>query len=241
MAGKCLVAAAEKDGARVIITMFGDKAELYNGDTVTTNLARFVNAGAIFDYVFANGYQSVSASELGFQKSFSTGVVNANAADLKDGQLTMTAQLGDTLKFPSALVENIKSNAGSITTNMMLTTDAQAPITAGQEMGLVEYKLGEQVIYSAKLVADFAVSQGTEAASAEPVATAVVSAGPDTTPLIDKGRKDWSTGDTLTLTFILLAVLLVALVVIFILSERKRRYERKRRARATQRRQQYDE
>ena len=241
MAGKCLVAAAEKDGARVIITMFGDKAEMYNGDTVTTNLARFVNAAAIFDYVFANGYQSVSASELGFQKSFSTGVVNANAADLKDGQLTMTAQLGDTLKFPSALVENIKSNAGSITTNMVLTTDAQAPITAGQEMGLVEYKLGEQVIYSAKLVADFAVSQGTEETSADPQATAVVSTGPDTTPLIDKGRKDWSTGDTLTLTFILLAVLLVALVVIFILSERKRRYERKRRARAKKRRQQYYE
>jgi D-alanyl-D-alanine carboxypeptidase len=241
MAGKCLVAAAEKDGARVIITMFGDKAEMYNGDTVTTNLARFVNAAAIFDYVFANGYQSVSASELGFQKSFSTGVVNANAADLKDGQLTMTAQLGDTLKFPSTLVENIKSNAGSITTNMVLTTDAQAPITAGQEMGLVEYKLGEQVIYSAKLVADFAVSQGTEETSADPQATAVVSTGPDTTPLIDKGRKDWSTGDTLTLTFILLAVLLVALVVIFILSERKRRYERKRRARAKKRRQQYYE
>ena len=241
MAGKCLVAAAEKDGARVIITMFGDKAEMYNGDTVTTNLARFVNAAAIFDYVFANGYQSVSASELGFQKSFSTGVVNANAADLKDGQLTMTAQLGDTLKFPSTLVENIKSNAGSITTNMVLTTDAQAPITAGQEMGLVEYKLGEQVIYSAKLVADFAVSQGTEETSADPQATAVVSTGPDTTPLIDKGRKDWSTGDTLTLTFVLLAVLLVALVVIFILSERKRRYERKRRARAKKRRQQYYE
>ena len=48
-AGKCLVAAAEKDGARVIIAMFGDKADLYGGDTVKTNLARFVNAAAIFD------------------------------------------------------------------------------------------------------------------------------------------------------------------------------------------------
>ena len=240
-AGKCFVVAAQKDGARVIITLFGDKPDLYGGDTVTTNLARFVNAAAIFEYVFANGYQSVSASELGFQKSFSTGVVNANAADLKDGQLTMTAQLGDTLRFPNATVDNIKANASAVTANMVLTTDAQAPITAGQEMGLVEYKLGDQVIYSAKLVADFAVSQGTEETSADPQATAVVSAGPDATPLIDKGRKDWSTGDTLTLTFVLLAVLLVALVVIFILSERKRRYERKRRARAKKRRQQYYE
>ena len=240
-AGKCLVAAAEKDGARVIITMFGDKDDLYGGDTVTTNLARFVNAAAIFEYVFANGYQSVTASELGLQQTFTTGVVNANAADLKDGQLTMTAQFGDTLRFPTATISNIKSNAGAITANMVLTTDAQAPITAGQSMGRVEYKLGDEVIYSAPLVADFAVSQGTDTASADPEATAIVSAGPDSTPLIDKGRKDWGTGDTLTLTFVLLAILLVALIVIFILSERKRRYERKRRARAKQRRQQYYE
>ena len=238
-AGKCLVAAAEKDGARVIITMFGDKAELYGGDTVTTNLARFVNAAAIFDYAFANDYQNATASELGLQQTFTTGVVNANAADLKDGQLTMTAQFGDALRFPNKTIDSIKS--GAITANMVLTTDAQAPITAGQEMGLVEYQLGDQVIYSTKLVADFAVGQSTGDASAEPEATAVVSAGPDSTPLIDKGRKDWGTGDTLTLTFVLLAILLVALVVIFVLSERKRRYERKRRARAKKRRQQYYE
>lgn len=240
-AGKCFVVAAQKDGARVIITMFGDKAELYGGDTVTTNLARFVNAAAIFDYVFANDYQNVTASELGLQQTFTTGVVNANAADLKDGQLTMTAQFGDTLRFPTTTINNIKSNAGAITANMVLTTDAQAPITAGQSMGRVEYKLGDEVVYSAPLVADFAVSQGTDTASADPEATAIVSAGPDSTPLIDKGRKDWGTGDTLTLTFVLLAILLVALIVIFILSERKRRYERKRRARAKQRRQQYYE
>ncbi len=240
-AGKCFVVAAQKDGARVIITMFGDKAELYGGDTVTTNLARFVNAAAIFDYVFANDYQNVTASELGLQQTFTTGVVNANAADLKDGQLTITAQFGDTLRFPTTTINNIKSNAGAITANMVLTTDAQAPIIAGQSMGRVEYKLGDEVVYSAPLVADFAVSQGTDTASADPEATAIVSAGPDSTPLIDKGRKDWGTGDTLTLTFVLLAILLVALIVIFILSERKRRYERKRRARAKQRRQQYYE
>ncbi len=240
-AGKCLVAAAEKDGARVIITMFGDKADLYGGDVVTTNLARFVNAAAIFEYVFANDYQSTSASEMGLQTTFTTGVVNANAADLKDGQLTMTAQLGDTLRFPTDKINNIKANAGAIQANMVLTTDAQAPITAGQEMGTVEYKLGDEVIYTTKLVADFAVGQSEATTETDPAATAVVSAGPDDTPLIDKGRKDWTTGDTLTLTFVLLAILLVALIVIFILSERKRRYERKRRARAKQRRQQYYE
>jgi len=122
----------------------------------------------------------------------------------------------------------------------VLTTDAQAPITAGQTMGVVEYKLGEDVICKADLIADFAVNAGSgEVAS--PDETAIVTEGPDGTALIDKGRKDWSASDTLTLTFVLLAILLVALIVTFVLSERKRRYERKRRARAKQRRQQYYE
>lgn len=240
-AGKCLVAAAEKDGARVIIAMFGDKDDLYGGDTVTTNLARFVNAAAIFEDVFATGYQSVTAAELGLQKTFTTGVVNANEADLQDGQLTMSAQIDSlTIRATSAKIDSIKASLGSITANVVLTTDAQAPIAAGQTMGTVEYKLGEDVIAKADLVADFAVSTGS-GESAPPAETAVVTAGPDDTPLIDKGHKDWSASDTLTLTFVLLAVLLVALIVTFILSERKRRYERKRRARAKQRRQQYYE
>jgi len=241
-AGKCFVVAAEKDGARVIITMFGDKADMYGGDTVTTNLARFVNAAAIFEEVFANGFQSVSAAELGLQKTFSTGVVNANAADLKDGQLTMSAQIDNlTIRTSGEKINNIKANAGSITANVVLTTDAQAPIAAGQTMGTVEYKLGEDVIAKVDLVADFAVSTGSGEVAPQPEETAVVTAGPDETPLIDKGRKDWSASDTLTLTFVLLAVLLVALIVTFVLSERKRRYERKRRARAKQRKQQYYE
>ena len=241
-AGKCLVAAAEKDGARVIIALFGDKADLYGEDTVTTNLARFVNAAGIFEYVFANGYQSVTAAELGLQKTFTTGVVNANADDLQDGQLTMSAQIDNlTIRATSAKINNIKANTGAITTNVVLTTDAQAPITAGQSMGTVDYMLGDSKIASAELVADFAVGLGSGESAAQPEETAVVTAGPDGTPLIDKGRKDWGASDTLTLTFVLLAILLVALIVIFILSERKRRYERKRRARAKQRRQQYYE
>lgn len=241
VAGKCLVAAAQKDGARVIIALFGDKADLYNGDTDLTKVARFINAAKIFDYVFANGYQSVTAAELGLQKTFMTGVVNANAADLQDGQLTMTAQIDNlTIRKAADRINNFKANSSAITSNVILTADAQAPITAGQIMGSVEYKLGDELVCKVDLLADFAVAQG-EGTSAQPQESPGGIASPDGTPLIDKGRKDWGTADTLTLTFILLAVLLVALVITFILSERKRRYERKRRARAKQRRQQYYE
>ncbi|MCE5189794.1 MAG: D-alanyl-D-alanine carboxypeptidase [Eubacteriales bacterium] len=237
-AGKCLVCAAEKDGARVIYASFGDKAELYNGDKVTTNLSRFVNAAKVFEYVFDNNFQKVTAAELGLQKTFTTGVVGAEESDLADGQLTMSALLDNVaVRALPDQISYYKSNAGSITANVVLTTDAQAPITAGQSMGSVEYKIGDKVVCTAPLVADFAVDKVLGVESLQPQETAVVSVSPDSTPLIDKGHKDWEAGDYLTLTFVLLIVLLIALVVIFVLSERKRRYERKRRsARAKKRR-----
>ena len=240
-AGKCLVAAAEKDGARVIVALFGDKVDLYNGDKDLTNLARFVNAASIFEYVFANKYQTVTGTELGLQKSFTTGVVNANEADLVNGQLTMTANLDAvTLRALPDKIASYKSSASSITANVVLTTDAKAPIIAGQSMGSVDYSLNGKVLFSAPLTADFAVGEVLEISSVQPEETAVVETSPDSTPLISKGHKDWGAADVLTLVFVLLVVLLVALIVVFIITERKRRYERKRRsARARARKKNY--
>ena len=239
-AGKCLVAAAEKDGARVIYASFGDKKDLYDGDTDMTNLARFINAAKVFEYVFDNGYQKVTAAELGLQKSFTTGVVGADEANLVDGQLTMSALLDDVaIRALPAKIETYKANAASITANVVLTTDAQAPITAGQSMGSVEYKIGDTTICTAALVADFAVDKVLGVESLQPEETAVISSSPDSTPLIDKGHQDWEAGDYLTLTFVLLIVLLIALVIIFVLAERKRRYERKRRSARARKRKQY--
>ena len=237
-AGKCLVAAAEKDGARVIYASFGDKKDLYGGDTDLTNLARFLNAAKVFEYVFDNGFQRVTAAELGLQKSFSTGVVGGEEADLVDGQLTMSALLDDiAIRALPDQITSIRSNAGSISTNVVLTAEAQAPISAGQSMGEVEYQLNGKTICKAPLIADFAVNKVLGMESVPSNNGDVVSVSPGSTPLIDKGRKDWDAGDYLTLTFVLLIVLLIALVVIFVLSERKRRYERKRRnARAKKRR-----
>ncbi|HRX58399.1 MAG TPA: D-alanyl-D-alanine carboxypeptidase family protein [Eubacteriales bacterium] len=236
-AGKCLVAAAEKDGARVIVAMFGDTADLYNNDKETTNLARFVNAASIFEYVFDNDYQTVTGTELGLQKSFSSGVVNGDEADLSDGQLTMSADLDSVvIRALADRIEFYKTNASSITANVLLTTEVKAPIIAGQSMGSVEYSIGNEVICTAPLTADFAVDEMLEMESIQPQETAAVTESPDATPLITKGHKEWGTADVLTLVFVLLIVLLAALIIVFVISERKRRYERKRRsARARQR------
>ena len=231
-AGKCLVAAAERDGARVIVAMFGDAADLYNNDKELTNLARFVNAASIFDYVFENEYQVITGSELGLEKSFQTGVANGDPDDLADGQLTMSAGLDSvTIRALADRIAFYKASAGSITANVVLNMDAKAPIIAGQSMGHVAYNIGSETICTAPLTADFAVGEVLEVESIQqPEETAVVTTSPDSTPLITKGHKEWGTADVLTLVFILLIVLLIALIVVFVITERKRRYERKRRS-----------
>jgi len=240
-AGKCLVAAAEKDGARVIIAMFGDSADLYNNDKELTNLARFVNAASIFDYVFENEYQAISGNDLGLEKSFQTSVSNGNEDDLADGQLTMSADLDSvTIRALADRIAFYETNAGSITANVVLSTDVKAPIIAGQSMGYVEYNIGSETICTAPLTADFAVGEVLEVESIEqPEETAVVTAAPDSTPLITKGHKEWGTADVLTLVLILLIVLLIALIVVFVITERKRRYERKRRSARARKRKYY--
>lgn len=241
-AGKCLVAAAEKDGARVVIALFGDTAEMYNNDKDLANLARFLNAASIFDYVFDNEYQVITGDELGLEKSFQTGVVNGNEADLVNGQLTMSADLDSvTIRALADRIDFYKASAGSITANAVLNTEAKAPIIAGQSMGYVEYSIGSETICTAPLTADFAVSEVLELESIEqPEETAVVTTSPDSTPLITKGHKEWGAADVLTLVFILLIVLLIALIVVFVITERKRRYERKRRSARARKRKHYN-
>lgn len=239
-AGKCLVAAAERDGARVIVVLFGDKAALYGNDTIIANLARFANAAGIFNYVFENEYQSVTAAELGLADVFYTGVVNANPNDLVNGQLVMRADLSKiTIRARASRIEGIRASASAISASLELTTEAKAPIIAGQSMGVVRYELNGETVCTAPLMADFAVGETLGISTVPAQETAVITNSPDNTPLISKGRKDWGARDFLTLTFVLLVALFVALIVIFILSERKRRYERKRRAMRARKRSQY--
>lgn len=231
MAGKCLVAVAERDGARVIAVLLGDKAEMYNGDTVANNLARFVNAKSIFEHVFNTQYATVTIEELGLETTFYTGVANANEADLVSGRLSMSAVLTDSvIRARQNQIESYRANASAIIPNVELTADAHAPIAQGQSMGVVRYTLGNATIFTAPLTADFAVDAVHSADVVNPQGTAVITDAPDATPLLTRRRIEWNTQNVLSLLLILLLVLLVALVVVFIITERKRRYERKRRA-----------
>lgn len=241
MAGKCLVAVAERDGARVIAVLLGDKIGMYANDKVMTNLARFLNAKAIFEHVFETRFVAVSASELGFPTRFDTGVIDAVTEDLVDGKLTMTAQIeGAEIRLCASDAENLRANAASVTAVVEMSADAAAPVRAGQSMGMVRYMLGEETLCTVPLLADFAVREIMGIQSVNPDES-VAPVSPDTTPLISsRPRHEWGPRDTLTLMMVLLVALLVILIILFVIAERKRRYERKRRAARARRRKQIE-
>ena len=239
-AGKCLVAVAERDGARVIVVLFGDKQEMYGDDKVYNNLARFINARSIFEHVFETEYSAVTAEALNVQTDFFTDMTGGDPAALVDGvKLEMQADVANLVcRLRTTEATSLKVNAAAITTEVELSGVPIAPIAAGQAMGSVRYLYQGRTLFTAPLTAlhdvgkDPNAPQFGDGTDDDPFAATA-------TPLIDKGHKKWSTGDVMLLVFVLLIVLLVALIVVFVITERKRRYERRRRSAAKRRKRRY--
>ena len=242
-AGKCIVAAAEMDGARVICVLLGDMIEHYSGDKVTTNLARFVNAGSIFNHVFASDYETVTASELGLVTSFTTPIENGRDEDLVDKQLSVSAQLGEGLirALPDKIA-SYKSSASAITAETVYLAGEmpKAPVTAGEVIGEVRYTLGGKTLLTVPLVSDSTVIEVTSIESIDPASpTDDPVFAPTSTPLLNRNRIP-SSQKILMWVMLLLVLLLIALVVVFIVTERKRkRREAERRRRQAARRNRY--
>ena len=243
-AGKCLVAAAEKEGARVICILLKDTIDLYNGDKEMTNLARFINAGSIFDHAFETDYQTVSAAELNLPVGFTTPVENALEEDLQGGVLPVSAQMGSgVIRALPDSIANYRNSSGSITAVVSYTdgTMPKAPITAGQVLGSVSYRLNGKAIYRAALVADVSVREITAIQgmdTPEPTATDDIAIVPTEKPLI--GRAIPSSQKILFWVMLLLCCGVIALILVFIANERKRkRREAERRRRAAARRNRY--
>jgi D-alanyl-D-alanine carboxypeptidase (penicillin-binding protein 5/6) len=231
MAGKCLVATAERDGACVIVVLLGDKASMYKDDKVTTNLARFVNAKAIFESVFENNYTAIPVSSLGLPTSFAVDVENANPSDLSDGHLPLTAQLeSSVIRVPLSKASAYTSGQVSYGTEYSIMDPLLAPINAGQSVGTVTYLAEGHPICTAQLLAANTVSVRISNENPVPAESPGDVIHPSDTPLIGKGRRIWDAKDVLLVIAGLLFVLLIALILIFIRTEQRRKYERRRRA-----------
>lgn len=242
-AGKCLVAAAEKNGATVIIVMFGDEN--------AAQYTRFKAAAGIFESVFNEMFVTVTADELNLQTEFAIDIANTRAEDLnEDGKYVLTANTSAlSIRVTPEEAALYKSNAGSIVAEFIPVDGLSAPLSAGSTVGTVRYSYNGNVIYSATLktsedIRETVLTTGTQPGDADTGISQGGSLLSTATPEPDSGAKSAKKDGTnwLTVVIIILVVLIVILILfvvaVLIIREKKRREARRRRAkrRAAQRR-----
>lgn len=138
-AGKCLSASAKRDGLHLVAVVMGSQS---SDD-------RFETAKTLLNYGFAN-YESVP---LNIDESLITDVNVIRGAE-------------ETLKPSHDEMKNItlkKGDKSKITTEILLATDAEAPIEKGQTLGSIKFCLNGETISECRLFSDRGIRRTTYA------------------------------------------------------------------------------
>ncbi len=218
VAGRCLVASAEKNGVELIVVLFGD----YENE-VSTNY-RFENAAQFFDWGFEN-YATLDASTLGLPNTLQAAVENAGADDPEGGLLTLNIDFtGVTIAALRDTITTIQQDPSLLTCTKALDA-LTAPVTAGQKAGMVSYQYNGATLFTAQVYA----SRDVAAAGAEPTSQ------PSTSPLAIETTEPGGAGEKNN-SWVFWICLLVALIVIVAIARlvavrrRRRRAPRRRKA-----------
>ena len=133
-AGYCLSASAQREGLELIAVVMGS----------ATSQERFAACKSMLDYGFAN-YALVTPDSA------------AGTVPVKLGKVQEIGVIpGETPQF---LIE--KSQRGSVTTELILEPTVTAPVSAGQKLGTLTVRVGEQVLAQIPMVAQNAVDRLT--------------------------------------------------------------------------------
>jgi D-alanyl-D-alanine carboxypeptidase (penicillin-binding protein 5/6) len=133
-AGYCLSASAQREGLELIAVVMGS----------ATSQERFAACKSMLDYGFAN-YALVTPDT-------AAGTVPVKLGKVQE----IVAIPGETPQF---LIE--KSQRGSVTTELILEPTVTAPVSAGQKLGTLTVRVGEQVLAQIPMVAQTAVDRLT--------------------------------------------------------------------------------
>ena len=232
--GYCLVAAAEKDGAKAIVCLYGDPAE-------GSSMDRFSNAKRIFENLFDTAYVTVSADQLTLENSFSCAVPHARPEDLDDdGQLHLTVDPATfTIKALPEEANAIINGTTPVTAEVQWIDSLSAPIHQGQQIGIVNYKLGNKTLYTTVLtsprdilevaVISSAESSGTLADGSQMSSNSLLTT-PETSPK-PASKPSSPVSPFVIVLIILIVILIIALAIVLILSssQKKKRKQARRR------------
>ncbi len=218
----CLVASAERDGVEFIAVVLGDDTRKYT--------ERWREVREMFEYGFDN-FTSIPLSSLPINKSMTAPVTNA--APGEDGGVVNSVPIQITLGDQSVSglkgqIDALKEDASPIKAELHLDKELVAPITKGQPIGTVSYRLGDDVL----AIVEAQAAEDVYAAAAPPAPTLVIS--PVAGPTTDATAESNSPSPLLYVVLVLLALLLTVLVL-RILHVRRMRLARRRKRLAVRR------
>jgi hypothetical protein len=145
----CLVATAEKDGASLLAVIFGDRTD--------KSKERWALARDLFEFGF-NSFKKVDIGQYIEPVALSEQLTGYAENDTEAGMLSISSVARDEL--PGTELIDIETAAGldngsiKIEQDVKLTRPLVAPISQGEEMGVVSYMLNGEEIYTAPLIAD---------------------------------------------------------------------------------------
>lgn len=259
-AGKCLIAAAKKEGVTLIAVLFGGTLNdsTYNSGANDArkdkyNAYRFQDAIKLFEYAFTKMQRTVSLKDLtnaGLQTTFQITVPNAIETDSNHGVLILKADLPDsyTINLMEPKLRAVLDNASSMAE--VNITNNYAPITDGSVVGRVNYVLNGETLFSVDLLATRTVKEGMAQVSTATDKPQVHTGGliSNGTEVVEPESNSFNCGNfkissSQLILWILLFVILIILTVILVafaiyLRKEKIRKEKRRRAAAKKKAQQ---
>ncbi len=170
-AGKCLIAAAKKEGITLIAVLFGGTLNDESYDSWASdgrkdkyNAYRFQDAKKLFEHVFQKLERTVSLSDLkaaGLQTEFSVPIPNAISNDPYGGILVAKADVSEdfTIKLMEPKMKTVMESASSLAD--VSITNNYAPISDRSVIGKVSYVYNGETLFSADLIATRNVKEGT--------------------------------------------------------------------------------
>lgn len=232
-AGKCLIAAAKKEGVTLIAVLFGGTLNdsTYNSGASDSrkdkyNAYRFQDAIKLFEFAFAKMERSVTLKELtnaGLQTQFQITVPNAIDSDPNHGVLIIRADFPDSysINFMEPKLRAALDNAPSLAD--VNITNSYAPISEGSVVGKVNYVLNGETLFSADLIATRNVKEGIAQVSTATDKPQVHTGGLISSVTLEPEPEkesfncgSFSMNSTQLILWILLAVILLILIVIII-------------------------
>ena len=210
--GKCLVAAAEKDGVTLIVVLLG----LTDGGSKGQRIHKcFKDAQTVFRKTF-DRYQTLDSSEIDLESvcgALSVKTENFRDSDPFEGELALETDFsGQTVRVLDEEYEALRS--GTVVPDVSVTYMSEslsAPISKGETLGSVTVSLGGKQLFSSDLTA----SRDVEEFHPEDRATPLPAPSPS--PEVPAEQPVRGTDTHTLMILIILALLIVLLIAAFVL------------------------